>query len=94
MYNIRMSTVVYKGLLKIIVPANDHLPPHCHAIKGRGLGNCEFNARIYILDGSFEVVSGTITKAEWRILKEMYSNNLEIIRDKFNEIHGVDDEEA
>ena len=83
-----MPTIVKIGILKLIIATDDHLPPHIHAIYGRGLKECDVNMRIYLEDGRTEMIKGTFSKNQLQKIQSMYENNLDHIIKKWNQIHG------
>ena len=83
-----MPVIVKIGLLKLLVATNDHNPPHVHAIFGAGLMECEVNMKIYLNDGSVEMVKGKFSRNQLAKIQDMYESHFEEIVAVWNQIYG------
>jgi hypothetical protein len=75
-----MPTLIKIGNISIRVFAHDHAPPHFHVYTP------DNSAQISI--ATLEILNGQLTRGEYRTAREWASENIEQVKDAWNELNN------
>lgn len=79
-----MGTVAREGAITLLMPSNDHPPPHVHVLK-RGV----WHVRVALVGPkALDVRDGLVGPSEWRLIEALVAKHLWACWQEWRRIHG------